>query len=459
MIELKEITVLKQGKKLFETLDLTLLTNDHYVIQGPNGSGKTTLLEILAGKIPVASGEVKYDFIPTDLDWEQRHQLRQQKVHYIPTHALQQLIGSHADYFYQQRYYAIGDVNVTTVAELFGKDVEKLDTLPFPDNFNIKHLLPLAVTQLSNGQLKKILIVRNLLKEIPAVLLLDYPFEGLDQESRIELCNFIDHLAQTFAIQIILVDHYHELPTVINKRIVIDQFTVTVEQFKLPDQETREYVQPSSLLEDEAPVVELRDITIQYGSKKVIDSLTWRINRGERWSLTGRNGSGKTTLFSLIYADHPLAYSQQVYLFGKRRGSGESIWDIKKRINYLGPEHIHFLSPRAMQQTSWEYLGENKSVDLKLLESALKFFNIRDLKFKPVRSLSSGELQLLLLIQFFSIEKELLLLDEPFQFLDPAQKDIVHAYLNFYLGKKSTLIMITHYAADVERWTQLSKRL
>ncbi|MEJ0028864.1 MAG: ATP-binding cassette domain-containing protein [Bacteroidota bacterium] len=83
-------------------------------------------------------------------------------------------------------------------------------------------------------------------------------------------------------------------------------------------------------------VVEIRDLKIQYGDTVILKDFNWTVDRGDRWALVGANGSGKTTLFSVIFADHPLAYSQQVYLFGKRRGTGESIWDVKSRINSHG---------------------------------------------------------------------------------------------------------------------------
>ncbi|MDZ7647358.1 MAG: ATP-binding cassette domain-containing protein [Cytophagales bacterium] len=84
------------------------------------------------------------------------------------------------------------------------------------------------------------------------------------------------------------------------------------------------------------------------------------MNRGERWALTGPNGSGKTTLFSLIYADHPMAYSEQVYLFDKRRGTGESIWDVKRRISYLEPEQVHFLDATTSLLTVYEFLNAKR---------------------------------------------------------------------------------------------------
>jgi molybdate transport system ATP-binding protein len=203
----------------------------------------------------------------------------------------------------------------------------------------------------------------------------------------------------------------------------------------------------------------MQNLTIEYSGKKIIKDLDWRINKGERWALTGKNGSGKTTLFSLIYADHPMAYSQKVFLFGKRRGSGESIWDIKKRINYFGPEQIHFLSPKAITDTGREYILMQAHKNPERLNKLIDFFNAENIIDQPIRFLSSGQLQLVLLLNMFLDDKELLLLDEPFQFLDPDNHEKVTHYLNHYLDKDITLVLITHDEKDVVRWTQLRKRL
>src|SRR5690606_29571224 len=212
---------------------------------------------------------------------------------------------------------------IPTVKNIIGDDIVNLNAFRIPTNFRIEHLLNQEITQLSNGQLKKLLLLKNFLKSIPKVLLLDYPFEGLDQESRSDLINFIDYFATTFNIQIILVDHAHDLPGIINRRLVLDNLKIkSSDEWKAKDT----FQIKSHLLSSSKPnltadvVVEMKDVSISYSGKTIIDKPNWSIRKGERWALTGKNGSGKTTLFSIIYADHPLAYGQEVYLFGRRRG-------------------------------------------------------------------------------------------------------------------------------------------
>lgn len=453
MIQLRNVSVTKSGRPLFENFSWEVGA-DHWVIAGANGSGKTLLLELLAGVTHASHGKVSFDLIKSTT-WDERYSERKRKIHYVPAHAIQTFLRSQ-EVFYQQRYYSIGDERTPRVKDLFGEDIQHLHALDFPESFNIDALLDLEVTRLSNGQLKKVLILKNLVQERPELMLFDYPFEGLDHTSRADFVTFIDHLAKTYGIRIILVDHEHHLPSVIRRKIVLDNFRIaSIEEVQHASEEPSMKAVLPGERRNGTPVVEMKDVSIRYGAKEIIHRLHWSIHKGERWALTGKNGSGKTTLFSLIFADHPMAYSQPVYLFGKRRGSGESIWDIKNRINYLGPELINYLNPKNISQTAREYiLTLHKDVDLTTLREALHYFDIETFIDRPVKYLSSGQLQLMLIIGSLLSDKELLLLDEPFQFLDPLNKQRVSRYIQAHLHPETTLVLITHYERDMLHWTE-----
>ena len=459
MIELNKITVVKNGRSLFRNFSFQFHPDEHWVIQGGNGAGKTLLLQLIAGITHPVEGRVVYSFIKAR-DWDSLYTQRLEKIHFIPTHWLQALLSGHQELFYQQRYYAMDDSMLPKVRDLFTGDNITAEAFAFSDSFDISPLFDLPVTRLSNGQLKKVIILRQLVKNIPRVLLFDYPFDGLDAESRKDLNNFLDALANRFGIQIILVDHGHTLPQVINRRLLLDKFQIAEAGPLQKISALRSTGRISGNIDRKGePVVEMQQVTIAYSGKKVISTLNWRINKGERWALTGRNGSGKTTLFSLIYADHPMAYSQKVFLFGKRRGSGESIWDIKKRINYFGPEQTHFLDSKSKNASGRQYIHTHARGNIQRLPYLIDFFNADDYIEQPMKILSSGQLQLVLLINMFLDNRELLLLDEPFQFLDPENHERLNRYLQNYLSSEVTLIMITHDEKDVAQWTQLRKHI
>ena len=116
MINIQNVDVVKSGKKLFESFDWTIQSNEHWVIGGSNGSGKTVLLELLAGVIHPFHGEVNYSFI-NGKSWDDRFEQRKRQVHYIPTNAIQKLL-QHHELYYQQRYYSIGDERIPSVRDL-----------------------------------------------------------------------------------------------------------------------------------------------------------------------------------------------------------------------------------------------------------------------------------------------------------------------------------------------------
>lgn len=460
MVQLKEIAVSFQDHGVFNSLDIRLESTEHYLITGENGCGKTTLLKIIAGKIQPRKGLVLYSFIDDALDWQQKHDLRKRYVHYIPTSALHDLVST-PDLFYQQRYYTIESTPLPTVRDYFGERLPELKRLQLPESLQLNHLLDLELTHLSNGQVKKLIILKHLLDSIPKMLILDYPYEGLDEQSRIDLREFLDHLAIKHHIQLIIADHDHpQLPHAITKKYLIDDQGVLLTNYVVQSTQHSMAGVPQFAPEKKAtePVVEMQDVKIQYGNKVILQHVSWQINRGERWALTGRNGSGKTTLFSLIYADHPMAYSERVFLFGKRRGTGESIWDIKKRISYLGPEQLHFLDYTTGQLTAQEYLKKFDTTQQRL-NDLVNYFQIHSWLIRKLCHLSNGQLQLILLLALFLSQKELLLLDEPFQFLDPLHKMRVSDYLESHMDESVTLVLITHYDSDVERWTNHRMKL
>lgn len=457
MINLDEVTITRSGKNVFQNFSFQLNKGDNLVVSGENGSGKTTLLEVLSGKLHPKSGRVIYDFIEGGDDWDSIFKKRNEYLHYIPAQALYNVLGYAPDLHYQQRYYGT-DHGGERVRGFLGSLTERLAKLKLPTEFDITSILDVELTKLSNGQIRKIIILRQLLRQVPKIILFDYPFEGLDAESRDALAAFIDHLHAELQIQFVITGHGDHLPTCMNRRVMLKEFKIIADTaFSVPRRKSAPIPsrQPHRSVGVTEPVVEFRDVAIRYGEFTLLDHFNWRVERGERWALTGRNGSGKTTLFSLIYADHPFAYSQTVFLFGRRRGTGESIWDVKKRIGYLGPELIHLMNGSHRGAFTRDYILSMAGTGMESeLERLARFFKIQDLLPRPMQTLSSGQLQLMQLIIFFLNQKELLLLDEPFQFLDPACKKMVSNYLTSHLDPDTTLILITHDEDDVREWTE-----
>ena len=221
-------------------------------------------------------------------------------------------------------------------------------------------------------------------------------------------------------------------------------------------------------LYEAAQVVQLDGVSIRYGNRVILDALDWTVNGGERWALSGTNGSGKSTLLSLVCADNPQSYACRIALFGRKRGSGESIWDIKKHIGYVSPEmHRAYLKQLPavdiVASGLYDSVGLYRKVqekDRAVCEWWMDIFGIAELKDRNFLQLSSGEQRLVLLARAFVKDPELLVLDEPLHGLDARNRQLVREVIDTFCQRRGkTLIMVTHYEEELPKCIDHSLRL
>jgi molybdate transport system ATP-binding protein len=208
----------------------------------------------------------------------------------------------------------------------------------------------------------------------------------------------------------------------------------------------------------ENSVIELRDIHIGYGKRTILKNLNWTVKQGEKWALLGPNGSGKSTLLSLVCADNPQSYANDIRLFGRKRGSGESIWDIKKNIGYVSPEmHNYYLKNLPcidiVGSGLFDTIGLYRRCTKEQLENCEKWMerfgilHLRDVSFLKV---SSGEQRLCLLARAFVKEPSMIILDEPLHGLDYSNKQKARKIIEKYCDDSSkSLIYVTHYTHEI----------
>ena len=399
------------------------------VVYGLNATGKTLMAERM------------------------RREMKSDSVRYV---AFCDTYGTATDrsYYLQQRWNQHDiDEETPTVAQ----SLERSFLLSGPDTaerrqlqrhlYSLMGMEPLSdkiVIALSSGELRKMQLVKTLMAN-PRTLILDNPFIGLDIEARTMLSEQLQQLRQQGMTLYLLVARPNEIPAFADE---VRGERLEVRGERLPAQTDISHTSHLSPLTSE--IVLLRDVTI--------DRLSWTIRQGEHWALQGRNGSGKSTLLSLICADNPQSYACDITLFGHQRGSGESIWDIKRRIGYVSPE-LHRSYQRNLPALSIVASGLKDTVGLYARatdedkQQCLKWmqrFGIEQLAQRVFTQLSSGEQRLILVCRAFVKNPDLLILDEPMHGLDMPRQQLVKDIINDYCSDpQKTLIMVTHYNEEL----------
>ena len=317
----------------------------------------------------------------------------------------------------------------------------------------MKPLLDRYVITLSSGELRKMQLVKNLMAK-PSILILDNPFIGLDAQARQMLNEQLLQLKNQGLQLYLIVARPGEIPP------YADNIIQTTPEKDFTTDSTQEG-HPCNMLHcdfSRCPIVELRDVSIRYGSHTILDQLSWTVREGEHWALSGRNGSGKSTLLSLISADNPQAYACDIALFGHRRGTGESIWEIKRRIGYVSPElHRSYLRnlpvisivASGLKDTVGLYTKYNETEQMRCLD-VMKQFGIEGLANRSFLQISSGEQRLALVCRAFVKNPDLLILDEPMHGLDLQRQQLTKHIIDYYCQQpQKTLIMVTHYKEEL----------
>lgn len=428
---------------------------------GPNGAGKTTLAKIL---------ERGWNFGTNRI--ESPH--GRIAVRYVEFSDIHTLSGYKAGY-YQQRYESGINIEVPSVAEVLGTQATTHRWREYAEAMNLFDYLHKPVNALSSGELRKLLVIHQL-TEAPRFLILDNPYIGLDPAARSELNIALKKLIERGETSVmLLVGNINEIPNFATAVLPVDSMKLLplksaadlsgLESLfpPFPTESTLLPFAPDLLLypPQGTPVIEMRGCTVSYGAATIFRNVNWEVKMGEHWGLSGPNGSGKSTLLSLIHADHPQAYANPLSLFGRKRGSGESIWDIKKRIGYISPEmHLffngaHSLGIHVVAQGLNDTVGQYKilnSSQIALADRWLSALSIRHLAQRPFRTLSSGEQRMLLLARTLVKNPPLLILDEPLHGLDQSRKkqtrSVIDSLTQLSEANPFTMIYVTHRAEE-----------
>lgn len=197
-------------------------------------------------------------------------------------------------------------------------------------------------------------------------------------------------------------------------------------------------------------------MTVKYGERTIVKNINWEVRSGEFWQLIGPNGSGKSTLLTLISGDNPKAYNQDITLFGVKKGSGESVWDIKKKIGYFsseflrGFERLHSIQNMIISGF-FDSIGLYKiptDTQIKLAHDWLRLLGMYEIRDKSFLSLSTGYQRLVLIARSMVKHPPLLILDEPTNGLDDHDVEIFSKLVNKIAMESNTAILYVSHRKE-----------
>jgi len=444
--------------RVLDDIEFNVSRGESWLIGGESGSGKSSLGKVIAGVID-GGGKVCHKF-------DTLSRLPAMAYFVDNWYKFANLEGDR-NFYYQQRYNKQEKNETLTVyAQLkhfgkeYGLDFARVET--FLQKFGFEECEQTQLIELSSGEHKKLQLVMALWLN-PQLLVLDEPYTGLDSLSRDNLNDILDTQAKSGST-IILISNNSQIPSAISKFARIENMKISICQNAsdlLPRKIKRDKPVPYFLQKfpevDSQKMIDVKNVTIKYGDKEVLKNINWSVNAGEKWALQGKNGSGKSTLLSLLDGDHPQAYANDICLFGKKRGSGESIWDIKEKIGIISPEMHWFFDPNA---TVWHTIasGFHDSIgwflkvsdeEARKMTALLDFFDLAADKDKLLNILPIGKQRLALLARTMIKNPQLLILDEPCQGLDSEQTALFNSILDELSVYGKTIIYVGHYQSQM----------
>ncbi len=417
-----------------------------WAILGRNGCGKQYLGQLLDGTLLPASGILQHGFTRVELlSFEAQQALYEKQIREDDS-----------------EFSELPDTG-STVRELLCIDNS------IPDVVKMLGLVPLldrGYRLLSSGEARKTLLASALLRQ-PDLLILDEPFDSLDRETRKQLAEYLGECTKTAPVMISLLNTVEDLQAWHTHVAVMDRgsFILTGETATLLARDELQALLnfdtstlppwPEPLYQDApgSPLVSLHKGRVAYGDKVIFEQLDLHIEAGTHTLLTGPNGSGKSTLLSLISGDHPQCYGNDLHIFGKRRGSGETIWELKKHIGLVSPglHRDHRVPGSALHivlSGFFDSIGLYEAASVTQLSHARCWLQMVGLLHRsevPFKQLSYGEQRLVLIARALVKQPALLLLDEPTQGLDDINRHRVLFFLEHLASQQqSTIVMASH---------------
>lgn len=420
-------------------------------IIGRNGAGKTTLGRVLEKGRYAYGNRLKFS----------APGMKVKMISFTDIHALS---GMEAQYFAQRMESTMNDM-VPSVRDILRDKINSPLFSKFCDSMNLKNVADKKINFLSSGELRKLIII-NALLDSPDLMILDNPYIGLDAPSRSELNETFRLLRDMGKGIVLLVCNFSEIPDFADHYIRIENKIIGIpSKFPEDNADIPHFADESIVLPDRIVsgisdfdiAFKITDGHISYGNLKILSKFNWTVKKGERWILTGPNGSGKSLLLSMICADNPQGYANDITLFDMERGKGESIWEIKDNIGYVSPEmqlffksnsNVRDIIIQGMRSSLNRYVKPSDE-EIAIAGQWMNVMGIQNIADRLFQNLSDGEQRLVHVARALIKQPQLLVLDEPLHGLDAVNKQMVMRIINQMASKNNmTMIFVTHYTDE-----------
>ncbi|MDE6547495.1 MAG: ATP-binding cassette domain-containing protein [Muribaculaceae bacterium] len=474
MIERKEFIIsfdsdrLGYGKVVLDNSAKSGICRGVTAIVGKNGSGKSTLGNVIAKGRYAYGNRMNYDDSIS-------------RIKMLTFTDIHSFTGIDVQY-YNQRMEATANDYVPTVGEIFNKKLESQVWQKYSEAFRLSDIETKKINYLSSGELRKLLII-NALCDNPDVLILDNPYIGLDAESRKDFDDAMKLMRESGVAVVFLLCDPDDVPDYADSIIEMDNckigYPINREEYSSlyankadecqDDCELGLHYKTSHSAHENCDIVfAINAGHAKYGDKTIFEDFNWIVKRGECWALRGPNGSGKSLLLSMVCADNPQGYANDITLFDRKRGTGESIWEIKYAIGYVCPEmQLYFKTNepvreiiiQGMRNSLFRY-RKSTPEEQEIADDWMKVLDIIHLAERKFSELSSGEQRIVMLARALAKQPELLVLDEPLHGLDRDHKRRIKRIICELIEKNgSSLIYVSHYETEVPECVKLFKEI
>lgn len=476
LVKIKNASLQRYSKTLLDQINWKINQGEHWALIGPAGSGKTSLLRALRTQAFISRGEINYPILENMLPEYQKENAFFTYKDLISLvgakYEFRDLSSSSSNLYYQQRYNSLDSETVETVEA----HIQKLRSVERPgywtfdrvvSRFGLVHLKDKQLIKLSNGEAKRLLLASELVKN-PVLLLMDNPLSGLDPETRNEMNKILSEIGDS-GISIVMVTSSHEIPEMVTHVAQIKDYSVvtgtkedmssSISQVKYPSFDKKQIERLLIPVHSHYKImVKMNNISVRYGERIILKNVDWEVKQKERWLLKGHNGAGKSTLLSLITGDNPQSYSNDIVLFDRKRGSGESIWDIKQKIGLVSAELYQYFPStstciKVVESGFYDTMGLFRASDPEKAVKAKEWLEVLQVSEPPhtlFKNLSESTQRLVLLARALVKGPPLLILDEPCQGLDIDQQQFFKLLIETICEHSDiTIIYVSHFQEEI----------